>query len=75
MRIGFCRVDDSMNRKSWSGIPHSMFTALERNCEAEIVPYGPLKNPLVLPFKAIRKLSVAVCQKEFQYRYFGPVAR
>lgn len=73
MRIGLCRIDDSSNRRSWSGTSYSILKALQKHCDAEVVPLGPLPNMLVHPFRLIRRFSIALTGKEFNYKYVGPI--
>lgn len=75
MRVGFCRADDPMDKKSWSGTPHFMFKALEKHCDAEIVSMGPLANKYIIPAKIIRQLSLRLTGKKYHYRFSRLVNR
>ena len=76
LRIGFITSVDPLNRRSWSGIPYSVFHTLERNL-GKVVALGPVS--MRWPFAILDRVNSWIVKpatgKRYQYGWSITVSR
>jgi glycosyltransferase involved in cell wall biosynthesis len=74
MRIGLATARDPNSRLTWSGTPSFMADALRRQ-GADVVPLGPINDPLELPVRAFNKLSGKLVRRRISNSHLIPLAK